>query len=98
MKHFTAALLFLAPAGSLAFGQSIAHVIGTQSGIRPSGSWACFYEVRIDNLTYTAVKSGRCRNEVATDADLPYVLDGRYLRLTRSDGKELKLEIQGTHE
>ena len=89
------ALLFTA---SLAFGQKTAHVIGTQSGIRPSGSWACFVELRIDKLTYTALKSGRCRNEVTTGQDLPYQIDGRYLRLTRPDGKELKLEIEGIHE
>jgi hypothetical protein len=93
----TNTLLFVALA-ILAFGQTpTAHVLGMQTNIRPSGSWACFYELRIDK-SYTAVKSGRRGKDVTTGMDLPYRIDGRYLRLTKPDGKELKLEIQGTHE
>ena len=95
MKTISAILLLTATV----FAQTqTAHVVGTQSGLRPSGSWACFYELRIGNLTYVTVKSGRCDKSVATGMDLPYAIEGRYLRLTKPDGKELKTEIQGIHE
>jgi hypothetical protein len=96
-------ILFLALAMVPAFAQApTAHVVGIERGLQPSGSWACFYELRVDypllSRTYTALKAGRCDKAVAVGMDLSFAIDGRYLRLNTPDGKELRLVIQGTHE
>lgn len=97
----TTVLMFVA---SLAFAKDarvynqIAHVIGSQTGHRPSGAWACTYELRINNRTYVALHNGaKCDAGVATGADLPAVVEKNKVRVQRN-GKELTLEVIGTHE
>ena len=75
-----------------------AHVIGSQTGHRPSGAWACTYELRINNLTYVTLHNGaNCDAGVATGADLPAIVEKNKVRVLRN-GKELTLEIIGIHE
>src|SRR6266700_2679287 len=62
-----------------------AHVIGSQIGHRPSGAWACTYELRINNLTYVTIHNGaNCEAAVNAGADLPAAVEKNKIRVLRN--------------
>ena len=48
----------------------IAHVIGSAQGRRPSGGWACTYNLVLNKLFYTAIHNGRNCNASVSPAQI----------------------------
>jgi len=75
-----------------------AHVLGSIQGHRPSGAWACTYQLGVGNLVYTAIHNGNhCDDAVTPGANLPARILKNKITVLRN-GKELSLEVIGTHE
>jgi hypothetical protein len=88
----------LATETSLAEYPLTAHVIGSEQGHRPSGAWACTYELAMNNLVYITIHNGKhCDAGVSAGANLPARIEKNKIRVLRN-GRALILEVIGTHE
>jgi hypothetical protein len=83
---------------TVAFGQT-AHVQG--SHLEHGQLWQCFYDVHVDSMTYVTVHNGndKCDKALPTGSDVPLVsIDKKKIKVTNSKGKEMTLQIVGSHE
>jgi len=79
-----------------------AHVVSSIAGRGHGGSLTartCTYELRIDQLTYIAQqRTLQCDAAVTPRAELPAQIEKSKLKVMKSDGKVLNLEIIGRTE